>query len=623
MKFRNYIFTFFILIFILSSCKKEENMDDINDELNPITKVITSESSTQLLYIDSLSLLFASGNSKIESIQVGDIIASDMNINSPDGYLRKVKSIERIGANIKFNTELATIAEAVKNGQASFKRTFTDADILSLDTSGIDPTKRILSPSFNFHVQKTFDLDNNSNTTNDRITIEGNVNIDPTSNFDINIQNYSLKYFLAKLNLKNETTFKVSTDVGVNKDAISTEFPIAVFQLKPFTILISGLPVPIAKQWIVLLVGIDGRLQAEIVLEPQNTLNYQIGLEYKNNQWNTISDANNNFQLLRGDVNGEASVEGWIQARYEVRPYGLSQSKIYLAAKTGIKASATLQASTQNLVGKIEWGAKFLGNAQMKIFSTTIANYYEEFWQKYWTLWEGNYAPNIPIIPTNGLIAYYPFNGNANDESGNGNNGTVNGATPSPDRKGNANKAYKLDGINDYIQIPYNRNLLPNNDAKTYCFWFKFDSTSTPTSELYIQNGNADYSDGQFRIGINASGRIHTHLHSYWGAGGLNTVEYLNYMYYSVPNFNKNIFHFLSIIVNNKEVKYFIDGVLVASKNWTLSYKPYDSNYKIEIGRYYNSYSGGYTEYFNGQIDELRIYDNALNDIEIQALFNE
>jgi hypothetical protein len=39
-------------------------------------------------------------------------------------------------------------------------------------------------------------------------------------------------------------------------------------------------------------------------------------------------------------------------------------------------------------------------------------------------------AQNVPsYVPTNGLVGWWPFNGNANDESGNGNNGTVNGAT--------------------------------------------------------------------------------------------------------------------------------------------------------------------------------------------------
>lgn len=53
-----------------------------------------------------------------------------------------------------------------------------------------------------------------------------------------------------------------------------------------------------------------------------------------------------------------------------------------------------------------------------------------------------------------GLVAYYPFNGNADDESGNGNDGTVNGAILTTDRFGNQNSAYKFDGISNDIRIP-------------------------------------------------------------------------------------------------------------------------------------------------------------------------
>jgi hypothetical protein len=52
-----------------------------------------------------------------------------------------------------------------------------------------------------------------------------------------------------------------------------------------------------------------------------------------------------------------------------------------------------------------------------------------------------------------GLVAYYPFNGNANDKSGNGNHGTVHGATLTEDRFGNADSAYNFDGVYDYIEI--------------------------------------------------------------------------------------------------------------------------------------------------------------------------
>jgi hypothetical protein len=57
-------------------------------------------------------------------------------------------------------------------------------------------------------------------------------------------------------------------------------------------------------------------------------------------------------------------------------------------------------------------------------------------------------------IPTNGLVASFPFNCNANDESGNGFNGIVNGATLTTDRCNKDNSAYLFDGYSNYIKLP-------------------------------------------------------------------------------------------------------------------------------------------------------------------------
>ena len=59
-------------------------------------------------------------------------------------------------------------------------------------------------------------------------------------------------------------------------------------------------------------------------------------------------------------------------------------------------------------------------------------------------------------VPTDGLVAYYPFNGNANDESGNGNHGTVNGATLTSDRNGNENSSFSFNGESDDVRINLN-----------------------------------------------------------------------------------------------------------------------------------------------------------------------
>ena len=84
-----------------------------------------------------------------------------------------------------------------------------------------------------------------------------------------------------------------------------------------------------------------------------------------------------------------------------------------------------------------------------------------------------------------GLVASYPFNGNANDTSGNGNNGTVNGATLTKDRFGNAGKAYSFNGTSDYISVSPIAGLTAN---QTKCFWIKPNALS---SNMYlIDEGN-------------------------------------------------------------------------------------------------------------------------------------
>ena len=80
-------------------------------------------------------------------------------------------------------------------------------------------------------------------------------------------------------------------------------------------------------------------------------------------------------------------------------------------------------------------------------------------------------AQNIPsYVPKDNLVGFWPFNGNANDESGNGNNGTVNGATLTADRNGVANSAYSFDGIGNYIDVKNSQTIanVPNLSISTW-----------------------------------------------------------------------------------------------------------------------------------------------------------
>ena len=78
-------------------------------------------------------------------------------------------------------------------------------------------------------------------------------------------------------------------------------------------------------------------------------------------------------------------------------------------------------------------------------------------------------------VPTNGLISYWPFTGNANDASGNSHDGTVSGATLTTDRFGNANAAYSFNGTSDFISVP--ASTVFTQKPMSFSFWFKQTGT--------------------------------------------------------------------------------------------------------------------------------------------------
>ena len=100
------------------------------------------------------------------------------------------------------------------------------------------------------------------------------------------------------------------------------------------------------------------------------------------------------------------------------------------------------------------------------------------------------------VTLTTGLVAYYPFNGNANDESGNGNDGTVNGATLATDRNGGSGKAYSFDGEDDFVDLTTAKWGIEGNSARSIFAWVKtthdqkfgmaiFSSGSTGNSQAF------------------------------------------------------------------------------------------------------------------------------------------
>jgi len=99
-------------------------------------------------------------------------------------------------------------------------------------------------------------------------------------------------------------------------------------------------------------------------------------------------------------------------------------------------------------------------------------------------------------IPTDGLVASYPFNGNADDESGNGLNGTVVDAIPSVDRFGYENSAYGFDGNNGTERYIYAN--IGTYDTVAFSVWFKTPTPITMYPNIYQYGGTDVYVCGMY-----------------------------------------------------------------------------------------------------------------------------
>ncbi|NOU17000.1 MAG: T9SS type A sorting domain-containing protein [Bacteroidales bacterium] len=203
-----------------------------------------------------------------------------------------------------------------------------------------------------------------------------------------------------------------------------------------------------------------------------------------------------------------------------------------------------------------------------------------------------------------GLVAYYPFNGNANDESGNGNNGTVNGATLSTDRFGNANKSYSFDGVNNYISIPYFSNLNITNDltVETWINPFRVDIND----QFIVSRCNPSIGNGWSLELKNSSLKLQARIGGVWDLP-IQTPQ---------GAIMASIWQHIAMTYNGSKVKIYINGAL--NTTYDVSGTISSDNSDLFFGRAQNA---GW--YYNGDIDDLHIYNRALNDQEIQALYNE
>ncbi len=206
------------------------------------------------------------------------------------------------------------------------------------------------------------------------------------------------------------------------------------------------------------------------------------------------------------------------------------------------------------------------------------------------------------------LVAYYQFEGNAKDSSGNGNDGVEHGGVTYAD--GVIGKAASFDGVDDYVDTDGN---MPSDATDgyylTYVAWIKVENCKTDKFIPIIWDD--DWQSGGDR-GISLTTMDNQCKFSIFrkndGFGDM----------YSNENIKLNQWYFVAFVLNGKSNKViYINGKKDNFSNIEYTFN-HNGRTRIAIG----SGHDGYVDHFNGLIDDVRIYNRALSEDEIKALYN-
>lgn len=224
-------------------------------------------------------------------------------------------------------------------------------------------------------------------------------------------------------------------------------------------------------------------------------------------------------------------------------------------------------------------------------------------------------------------VAYYTFDNSPKDQSGNNNHGVLYGNVKAvSDRFGNPCSAYYFDGVSGYIKVPSSPTLEAPENNFTICAWYKIAYNGTTQHWLTVAcKGESQIESAenpQYRLQVQQNTDQVLNACSLFAPSSSSTISLCTELTACDNQFERHLFevekwHFYTMTYDGREMKAYMDGKLIFSTPFS---KPLLRN---TSPLYIGMDEPGKVEYFKGALDDVRIYNVTLSDVEIDKLFKE
>lgn len=213
----------------------------------------------------------------------------------------------------------------------------------------------------------------------------------------------------------------------------------------------------------------------------------------------------------------------------------------------------------------------------------------------------GGVATGTVHVTAGRLVLHLPLDGSAEDVSGFGHDGTVTGAGAAPGYDGRPDGALRFDGLDDHVSVPSDATLNPT-EALTVSAWVRPDAL--PERELFLVSHGSW--QNRWKLSVTPAHRPRWTVHTDRGIADLDAPEALTVGRYS----------HLAATYDGAAMKLYVDGTPVAERAYSGALLT--TSLPLLLGQMLP----GESDYnFPGALDEVRVYNRALGDDEVAALY--
>jgi formylglycine-generating enzyme required for sulfatase activity len=375
------------------------------------TKVLPLETTQHLVAVstDGITYTFDQDTSDLDQLQPGSVMVSGVAPNAPNGFLRKVVSLDKSSGQVNVQTTQAALTDAIQQGSIRLNQTLTPSMITSAHgLPGVTLRPQTADDSI-FHLDLSnvvlYDGDGNPNTTNDQIVIHsGKIDINPTVQFNIDMKDSQVTYLYFGAGAVEIATVPVDAQVNVSLHT-PLKKNIGKYPIGEFGTMIGPVPV-IINALLEVNIEVSGEVSAGISMDVTQTATYTAGAKYSGGQWGPAQSFTNNFSFTDPQVVGSVAVKADIPvAQIDLFLYGIAGPAIGLGLYAKVE-----QAMLPVVNGKLSGGLEAMVSINNNVdgILPKLINY-----SLSWTIcelvlkpWGPNRVPNIPVIlnPPDGIL---------------------------------------------------------------------------------------------------------------------------------------------------------------------------------------------------------------------------